>query len=281
MPLVSSLELLLDARGQGYAIGAFNVENMEMAQGVVLAAERMRAPVIIQTTSGTLKYASPATYVGLVRALAEASSAQVALHLDHGSSAALARTCIEAGYTSVMIDGSTLSFEENIALSREVARFAHEADVPVEAELGMVGGKEDGMGGGAQYTQPDKAARFVRETGVDALAVAIGTAHGIYKGVPKLDIQRLREIHALVSIPLVLHGTSGVPEDAVRACIREGICKVNYATDLRIAFTDAVKAAMAEKPEAYDPKHYLAAGREAVAALVAARIELLGSAGRL
>lgn len=278
MALVSSREMLLKAQKEGYAIGAFNVENMEMVQAVIEAAEEMRSPVMIQTTSGTLKYASPAMYAAMVRAMAEKASVPVCMHLDHGDSVETAKKCMEAGYTSLMIDGSKLDFEANIALTREVVEMA--GDLPIEAELGTVGGKEDGHSAEAQYTEPDKAAEFVARTGISSLAVAIGTAHGIYKGEPRLDIDRLADIRKVVNIPLVLHGTSGVPEAAVRACIREGICKVNYATDLRIAYTSGVRALLAEKPDAYDPKAFGKAGRDEVRKTACSRIRLVGSEGK-
>ncbi len=279
MPLVSAKEMLLDAQRGGYALGAFNIENMEMAQAVILAAEDMRAPVIVQTTSGTLSYAPPAAFAGMVTRLARDAKVPVALHLDHGSSFELAETAVREGYTSIMIDGSLLPYEENIALTRRVVEMAGE--LPVEAELGTVGGKEDGHGGGGvQYTDPAQAADFVARTGVFSFAMAIGTAHGVYKGEPKLDLERLAEIRAATPVPLVLHGTSGVPEDQVRACIARGICKVNYATELRIAFTDAARRALMEKPEMIDPKAFLKIARQAVRELVASRIRLCGSDGK-
>ena len=278
MALVSSREMLLKAQTEGYALGAFNIENMEMAQAVIEAAEQMRSPVMIQTTPGTLKYAPPAVYAAMVRVMVEKASVPVCMHLDHGDSIENIRACMAAGYTSLMIDGSKLSFEENITLSRQVVDMA--GDLPIEAELGTVGGKEDDHSAEAQYTDPAAAAEFVARTGIASLAVAIGTAHGIYKGEPKLDIARLSEIRKAVDIPLVLHGTSGVPEDAVRACVREGICKVNYATDLRIAYTHGVRALLAEKPDAYDPKAYGKAGRASVLKVVCERIRLVGSEGK-
>lgn len=278
MALVSSREMLLKAQREGYALGAFNIENMEMAQAVIEAAEQMRSPVMIQTTPGTLKYAPPAVYAAMVRVMAEKASVPVCMHLDHGDSIENIRACMAAGYTSLMIDGSKLSFEENIALSRQVVDMV--GDLPIEAELGTVGGKEDDHSAEAQYTDPAAATEFVARTGIASLAVAIGTAHGIYKGEPKLDIARLSEIRKAVDIPLVLHGTSGVPEDAVRACVREGICKVNYATDLRIAYTHGVRALLAEKPDAYDPKAYGKAGRASVLKVVCERIRLVGSEGK-
>ncbi len=278
MPLVTTRQLLLDAQKGGYAIGAFNAENMEMVQAIILAAEEMNAPVIVQTTAGTLKYAPPSCFSGMIGKLAATAKVPVALHLDHGNSYELAEECKREGYTSLMIDGSLLPYEDNVALTRRVVEMAGE--LPVEAELGTVGGKEDGHEAQAQYTDPEQAADFAKRTGITSFAVAIGTAHGIYKGIPKLDLNRLSEIRRDVSIPLVLHGTSGVPFDQVSACIALGICKVNYATELRIAFTEGVKKVMAEKPDDFDPKKYLSGGREAVRALVCDRIQLLKSAGK-
>lgn len=278
MPFVTAGEMLKKAQEGGYAVGAFNAENMEMVQAILAAAETENAPVMIQTTPGTLKYAGPKCFAGLVSRLARDAKVPAALHLDHGNSYELAEECAREGYTSLMIDGSKLPFEENIALTRRVVAMA--CGLPVEAELGTVGGKEDGMEAKPQYTDPDEAAEFVRRTGISSFAVAIGTAHGVYKGEPKLDLDRLSAVRAKVEIPLVLHGTSGVPEDQVRECIRRGICKVNYATDLRIAFTAGVKKAIAEQPDAFDPKKYLAAGRNAVEERVRELIRLLGSSGR-
>lgn len=282
MPLVTSKELMLDAQKNHYAIGAFNVENMEMVQAVVAAAEELSSPVILQTTPGTLKYASCELYYANVAATAKAAKVPVVMHLDHGSSFELALRAFRAGYTSIMIDGSQKEFEENIALTKAVVDACHAGGVPVEAELGKVGGKEDGLDGGEGngYTVPEEAAEFVARTGVDFLAVAIGTAHGVYKGVPKLDIERISRIRELVSIPLVLHGTSGVPDDTVRECIARGMCKVNYATDLRIAFTEGVKEYLQKKPDVYDPKKYGAVGREKVKQYVMQKILVCGSNGK-
>ncbi len=278
MAFVSSKEMLKKAQREVFAVGAFNVENMEMAQAVVAAAEAENAPVIIQTTPGTLKYAEPKCFAGLVSRLARDAKVPVALHLDHGNSFALAETCAKEGYTSLMIDGSLLPFEENIVLTRSVVEMA--GDLPVEAELGTVGGKEDTHEAQAQYTVPEEAVEFVRRTGISTFAVAIGTAHGVYKGEPKLDLNRLSEVRAVVDIPLVLHGTSGVPVEQVQECIRRGICKVNYATDLRMAFTAGVKKAIEEQPSAFDPKKFLGVGRKAVEDRVRELIRMLGSSGK-
>ena len=282
MALVTSKELLLDAQKNGYAVGAFNVENMEMVQAVVAAAEELHAPVILQTTPGTLKYADEAYFFANVRTAAEKANVPVVMHLDHGDSFALAMRAFRAGYTSIMIDGSKLSFEENVALSQSVSEVCHAAGVPVEAELGKVGGKEDDLVvvGDSPYTDPQEAAEFVRRTGVDSLAVGIGTAHGFYKGEPCVDLERLSKIRVFVEIPLVLHGTSGVPDATVAEAVRRGICKVNYATELRVAFSDGVKEVMKTDPDVYDPKKYNKAGRERVKWLVMKRIDNLGSAGR-
>ena len=282
MALVTSKELMLDAQRNRYAIGAFNIENMEMAQAVIAAAEELRSPVILQTTPGTLKYAPPEMYYANVAAAAKAATVPVVMHLDHGSSFDLAMRCFRAGYTSIMIDGSQKDFEENIALSKSVVEACHAGGIPVEAELGKVGGKEDDLDGGAGngYTVPEEAAEFVARTGVDFLAVAIGTAHGVYKGIPKLDVERVSRIAELVGIPLVLHGTSGVPDDTVRECIARGMCKVNYATDLRIAFTEGIKEYLQKDPKVYDPKKYGAAGREKVKQYVMQKIKVCGSDGK-
>lgn len=282
MPLVTSKELLQDAQRNHYAIGAFNVENMEMVQAVIAAAEALSSPVILQTTPGTLKYAAPEVYYANVAAMAKTARVPVVMHLDHGSSFELALRAFRAGYTSIMIDGSKLDFEENAALTKSVVDACHAGGIPVEAELGKVGGKEDDLDGGAGngYTVPEEAAVFAERTGVDSLAVAIGTAHGVYKGTPKLDLPRISRIRELVSVPLVLHGTSGVPDDTVRQCIARGMCKVNYATDLRIAFTDGVKECLQKNPDVYDPKKYGAEGRERVKQYVMEKIRVCGSDGR-
>lgn len=280
--LVTSKEILLKAQSGGYAVGAFNVENMEMVQAVVEAAEELQSPVILQTTPSTVKYAGLDYYLANVKAAAERVSVPVVMHLDHGNSFELAMQAFRVGYTSLMIDGSHESFEDNIAVSKAVADACRSSKIPVEAELGKVGGKEDDLDGGEcnPYTDPKEAKEFVERTGVDSLAVGIGTAHGIYKGEPKLQFDILSQIRELVEIPLVLHGTSGVPDEAVRECIKRGICKVNYATDLRIAFTQGVNRVFSENPDTIDPKKYSAAGREAVKKYVMSKIEVCGSTGK-
>ena len=278
MPFVTAKHMLFKAQEGRYAVPAFNIENMEMAQAVIRAADDLKSPVIIQTTPSTVRYGGMGLYAAMVSCLAGTVKTPVSLHLDHGDSYALCVQAIGAGYSSLMIDGSKLTFNENIAVTEKVSEMAKALDIPVEGELGAVGGKEDDLvSAGPVYTDPDEAVEFVERTGVFSLAIGIGTAHGIYNGVPVLDMQRIIDITRKVSVPLVLHGTSGVPESDVRKCIRSGICKVNYATDLRIAFTDGVREAICEYPGAYDPKVYLKAGRERVYETVKARIELCGS----
>lgn len=265
MPLVTSTQMLLDAQKNGYAVGAFNIENMEMAQAVVAAAEELNAPVIVQTTPSTIKYASLELYLAAVSTLARQARVPVAMHLDHGDSFDLAVRAIRAGYTSIMIDGSHQTFENNIDVTCRVVAVAMPNGVPVEAELGKVGGKEDDLDGGdGGYTNPEAAKEFAERTGINSLAVAIGTAHGIYASTPKLDVARLKEIRKLVDIPLVLHGASGLADKDIVECIREGICKVNFATELRIAYSDGVKEVLGKAPDTFDPKKYGEAGRERV-----------------
>lgn len=282
MSFVTTKELLNNAQKGHYAVGAFNVENMEMAQAVVTAAVEMNAPVILQTTPSTVKYADVSLYRAMVKALAESVSVPVAMHLDHGSSYELCERAVGAGYTSVMIDGSKLEFEENVAISKKTVDMAAKAGIPTEAELGTVGGKEDShevKNADVLYTNPEKAREFVERTGVDSLAVAIGTAHGFYKGEPKLDFDRLEEIRKVVSIPLVLHGASGVPDEKVIQSIKQGICKVNFATELRAAYTKGVRSVL-EDTAVFDPKAYGKAGRSAVVELVKHKIGICGSQGK-
>jgi tagatose 1,6-diphosphate aldolase GatY/KbaY len=281
--LVTSKELLLDAQKNGYAVGAFNVENMEMVMAVLAAAEETGSPVIMQTTPGTVKYAGLDFYLANIRAAAERTRVPVVCHLDHGNSFELACAAFRTGYTSIMIDGSKKPFEENIALTKSVVDVCHAGGVPVEGELGKVGGKEDDLDNGSEvnpYTDPAEAAEFVERTGVDSLAVGVGTAHGVYKGIPKVRVDVLSAIRDVVSIPLVLHGTSGVPDEQVRDCVSRGICKVNYATDLRIAYTNGLKAYIEEHPADFDPKKYSAPAMLEVKKYVMQKMDVVGSCGR-
>jgi tagatose 1,6-diphosphate aldolase GatY/KbaY len=277
MALVTSKQMLLDAQKGGYAVGAFNVENMEMVKAVIAAAKELQAPVMLQTTPSTVKYGTLKTYQALVAAEAEKAGIPVCLHLDHGSSFELAVRAIQAGYTSVMIDGSHEDFEQNIALTKKVAEVAKACGVTVEAELGKVGGKEDDLEAeGDTNTDPAEAREFVERTGVDSLAIAIGTAHGFYADTPVLDKERVSEVRSLVSIPLVLHGASGLRDEDIRECVQRGMCKVNFATELRVAYTDAGKKLIAENPDMFDPKKLGGVGMEAVKELVKNRILVCG-----
>lgn len=281
MPLVTSKELLLNAQKNHYAVGAFNVENMEMVMAVLKAAEETNSPVIMQTTPGTIKYAGLDYYLANVRTAAMRTSVPVVMHLDHGNSYELAMEAYRAGYTSIMIDGSKKPFEDNIAITKAVCDAVHPGGIPVEGELGRVGGKEDDLevAEGNPYTDPDQAREFVARTGVDSLAVGVGTSHGVYKGIPKVNVDVLSAIREVVDVPLVLHGTSGVPDEQVIECVKRGICKVNYATDLRIAFTRGIKAYIKDDPDAFDPKKYAKQGMAEVTAYVKQKMEMLGSAG--
>ena len=281
MPYVNTKQMLLDAQQGGYAVGAFNVENLEMAMAVIRAATELQAPVILQTTPSTLKYAPPEAFAAIVRALAEKAPVPVAMHLDHGSSSELAFRCLEAGYSSVMIDGSMLPFEDNITVTKKVVKDAQKRGLPVEAELGKVGGKEDDLEADADAnTDPQQAVEFAARTGADSLAVGIGTAHGFYEGTPVLDKDRLAEIRKIVSIPLVLHGASGLSDQDVKDCIARGICKVNFATELRAAYTKAVREVLAADPKLYDPKKFGGPAMAKTAALVAEKIRMCGADGK-
>lgn len=280
--LVTAKELLTDAMHNGYAVGAFNVENMEMVMAVLAAAENKQSPVIMQTTPGTIKYAGVDYYYANVKTAAERSKVPVVLHLDHGDSFALAMQAYRAGYTSIMIDGSKLALEDNIALTKSVVEACHPGGVFVEGELGKVGGKEDDLENGDDnpYTDPDEAKQFVEATGVDYLAIGVGTAHGVYKGTPHVNTDLIATIRDLVQLPLVLHGTSGVPDEQVLTAVKNGICKVNYATDLRIAFTNGVKEYMAAHPAAFDPKKYAKQGMDEVRKYVEQKIDVCGSTNK-
>lgn len=282
MPLVTTGGMLKRAQDGHYAVCAFNVENMEMVMAVAEAAEELKAPVIMQTTPSTVKYAGLDYFLANVKAAAARAGVPIAMHLDHGSSFGLAMQALREGYTSIMIDGSHESFEENIAVTKVVVDACSPSGIPVEAELGKVGGKEDDLDGGEGngLTDPLEAREFVERTGVSSLAIAIGTAHGIYKGEPKMDQERLSQIREVVDVPLVLHGASGVPDEAVQEAIRRGICKVNYATELRIAYSDGVKEVLKTDPDTIDPKKYGAAGKARVKAFVMEKMKNCGCAGK-
>jgi len=306
MALVSAKDILVPARQGGYAVGAFNTSNLEITQAIFEAAAETRSPVLVATSESAIEYAGYDNMLGIVKHLAEYYGIKAALHLDHGADLGVVVKCIRHGWTSVMIDASKLEYAANVAATSQVVEIAHMAGVPVEAELGRLGGIEDKVKVDereAFLTDPDQAREFVERTGCDSLAVAIGTSHGAYKfkSEPKLDIDRLAEISRRVSIPLVLHGASsvpedvlaraakygaklpgakGVPEEALKAAIARGIAKINIDTDLRLAFTGAVRELLAEKPEVFDPRKILGQSRKAIKDVVRRKMEIFGSAGK-
>ncbi|MGD1049091.1 MAG: class II fructose-1,6-bisphosphate aldolase [Candidatus Krumholzibacteriaceae bacterium] len=304
--LVTNKELMSAARKGKYAVGAFNINNMEFLQAITGAAEELGSPAIIALSEGAIKYAGFRNIVSMVRLTAEEKKVPISLHLDHGKDMDVIVKCIEGGFTSVMIDGSALPFEENIAVTRAVVEKARPKGVSVEGELGKLAGIEDNVSVAerdAMLTDPAQAAEFVKRTGVDALAIAVGTSHGAYKfkGEANLALDRISEIASRVSTLLVLHGASGVkqenvdlankfgaaikgakgvPDAAIIEAIRRGITKVNIDTDMRIAFTAYVRKALAEKPEEIDPRKVLGPGRDAIAAVVREKVKLFGSEGK-
>lgn len=283
MPLVTTKDMFKKAYEGHYAVGAFNVNNMEIVQGIVDAAKEEESPLILQVSAGARKYAKHAYLLHLVQAALEDTDLPIALHLDHGADFEICKACVDGGFTSVMIDGSKYPFEENIELTKRVVDYAHSKGVVVEAELGKLAGVEDAVKVNtkdATYTDPDQAVEFVERTGVDSLAIAIGTSHGAYKfkGKPELDFARLEKISNLLpNFPLVLHGAStvipafveecnryggkldgaqGVPEDMLLKAGKYGVCKINIDTDLRLAMTASIRKYLAEHPEDFDPRSY-------------------------
>ncbi len=278
MAIVNTNEMLADARHKHYAVGAFNVENMEFVQAVIWAAEEMNSPVIVQTSVNTLKYATPEMFISMVKSCADTVKVPVAIHLDHGSTLFNVMTCIKAGYKSVMFDGSMLPYEKNVEQTRLVVELCKSIDVSVEAELGAISGKEGAPEESTSlYTDPDVAEDFVNRTGVDSLAVSIGTVHGLYKATPKLDYNRLSTIRNRIEAPLVLHGASGLTIDHLRECIARGITKVNIATELRCAWSETVRKYSIDNPKVYDPKKASKLAREEVMKVVKEKILILGS----
>ncbi len=280
MPLTTTVSMLRKAQEQGFAVGAFNVENMEMAQAIISAAEELRAPVILQTTPSTVRYAGTGMYAAMVAALAQEATVPVAMHLDHGDSFALCAQALRSGYTSVMIDGSKLPLEENIALTYKVSEMCAAVGIPVEGEIGRVGGKEDDLESDGGYTIPEEAVRFEKESGLFSMAVGVGTAHGFYKEKPQLNKELITTLRGMLQAPMVLHGASGLSDEDVKDCIRRGICKVNFATELRAAYTEGVKAVLAENPKTFDPKAYGKEARQRVKALVMERMLVCGCDGK-
>ena len=311
MPLVTTTEMFKKAYEGGYAIGAFNVNNMEIVQAITEAAGELNSPVILQVSAGARKYAN-ATYLTKMVEAAVINNPQIpiALHLDHGADFEICKSCIDGGFTSVMIDGSHHSFEDNIALTKKVVEYAHAKGVVVEAELGRLAGIEDDVKVSAEdssYTQPDEVEEFVSKTGVDSLAIAIGTSHGAFKfkpgTKPQLRFDILHEIEKRIpGFPIVLHGASsvpqeyvkiinenggalkdaiGVPEEQLREAARSAVCKINIDSDLRLGLTAGVREVLTQHPDYFDPRQYLTLGRENVKAVVAHKIkDVLGSEGK-
>lgn len=300
MSLITSTEIFNNAIKSDYAVGAFNVNNMEIIQGIVDAAKEEKAPLILQVSAGARKYAKPSYLVKLVEAAMEDSNLDIVLHLDHGEDFDICKKCVDDGFTSVMIDGSKHPFEENIELTKKVVDYAHSKGVVVEAELGKLAGIEDNVNVSekdAAFTDPDQAAEFVEKTGVDSLAIAIGTSHGAYKfkGEPRLDFERLKKISQIIpNTPLVLHGAStvlpefvkmcndyggeipgaqGVPEEMIKEAAKYNICKVNIDTDLRLAMTAAIRKKLTESPSEFDPRKYLGPARDAITEMVRHKIK--------
>ena len=303
MALVNTKEMFKKAYEGGYSIGAVNISDLEQLQGVLEACKERNSAVIIQASKSAISYAGIDTLVELVKAASEEIGVDCALHLDHGPNFEMAKKCIDAGFTSVMIDGSHLDYEENVAITKQVVEYAHPKNVTVEAELGVLAGTEDDVTSDVhKYTEPDQAVDFVNRTGVDSLAIAIGTSHGAFKfkGEAKLRFDILEEIQSkLPNYPIVLHGASAVDQDAVATCNKFGgdiagakgvpvemlrkasemaVCKINMDTDLRLAMTAAIRKFMAENPKEFDPRKYLGAGRDAIKEVVLGKIDtVLGS----
>ncbi|MFW6381471.1 MAG: class II fructose-1,6-bisphosphate aldolase [Bacillota bacterium] len=283
MELVPMADILNKANQEYYAVGGFNINNLEFLQGIIQAADEENSPLILQTSEGAIRYIGIEYVVGMVEAALKNVDIPVAMHLDHGGSFEAVMKCIRKGYSSVMIDGSHYPFEENVALAQKVVEAAHTVGVSVEAELGKIGGTEDDVTveeKDAAFTDPEEAVEFVERTGVDALAIAIGTAHGVYKGEPELDFERLEEINRQVEVPLVLHGASGVPESDVEKAVSMGINKVNVNTDFQQAFTARIRQLLDDDPELYDPRKYCGPGREAIIDRVKDKIAVLGSSNK-
>lgn len=283
MSLVSSTEMLRRARAEGYCIGAFNVHTLEMLQAVVEAAQEARSPLILQTTVGTVKHLGPEYVAAIARVAAASVQVPIALHLDHCHDYELIERCIQAGYTSVMIDASMHPFTQNVELTKRVVELAHRTGVNVEAELGKVGGVEDELvveEADAVLADPQECEEFAALTGVDTLAPAIGTAHGMYKGEPKIAFSRLEQIAGRVGVPLVLHGGSGIPEEQVKRAVSLGMAKMNVATELRIAFSNAIKEVFGENPEENDPRTYMKRAKQAVKNIAITKMAMCGCIGK-
>ncbi len=284
MDIISTKEILLDAKKNKYAVPAFNIHNLETMQAVLEGAWEMKSPVIIAATPGTVEYAGMDYLVAMAKVGANRYDIPIALHLDHCSDVEFIKKCIDVGFKSIMIDASLKDYEDNISTTKEVVDYAHEYGVTVEAELGTVGGQEDDRmvdDKDALLTDPAMALDFVTRTNVDSLAVAIGTAHGVYKLEPKLDFERLKKMNEIINIPLVLHGASGVSSETIKKSIKLGICKVNIATELKIPFANKVREYFEKNPTANDPRKYLTPGKEVAKKVVMDKIKICGSNNRI
>ncbi|MCI6692591.1 MAG: tagatose bisphosphate family class II aldolase [Clostridium sp.] len=281
--ILSTREMLKKAQREGYAVPAFNIHNLETLEVVVETAAELKSPVILAGTPSTIEYAGGEFIVAMAEVAAGKYNIPIAIHLDHFEDVDKIKHFVDLGFKSTMIDASHAPFEENIETVKKVVEYAHKYDATVEAELGRLGGQEDDLivdEKDSKYTNPKQAKEYVERTGIDSLAVAIGTAHGLYKGEAKLDLDRLKEIRDIVDVPLVLHGASDVPDELVKKAISLGICKVNVATDLKIPFSDAVKKYFIENPEANDPRKYMTPGKEAMKKVVEHKIMVCGSNGK-
>lgn len=284
MYIISTKTMLNKAQREGYAVPAFNIHNLETLQVVVETAAELRSPLIVAGTPGTFSYAGVGNLVAIAGNLASHFNQPLAIHLDHHETFSDIETKVQAGIRSVMIDGSHFPYHDNVALVKAVTDLCHRYDASVEAELGRLGGQEDDLivdAKDTRYTNPQQAKDFVEKTGIDSLAVAIGTAHGLYTAEPKLDFERLAEIRQQVDIPMVLYGASGLPAADIRRAIALGVCKVNVATELKIAFSDALKAWFASHPDASDPRHYMVPAKTAMKEVVRKVIGVCGCEGKL
>jgi len=280
MPLVSMNEFLPRAKAEKFAVGQFNMNNLEFAQAIVQAAMEEKSPFIFGVSEGALKYMGIEFTVALAEAAAKKSGLPIALHLDHGSSFEIAMKCIRAGFSSVMFDGSHYPFEENVRLTKEIVKAAHAMGVSVEGELGTIGGVEDDISvedADARLANPEEAIRFYEETGVDCLAIAVGTAHGMYKAEPKIRFDIIEKVASAIPVPIVLHGGSGVPDDDIRKSIQAGVGKINVNTENQIALTNKIREILNNDPKVYDPRKYLSPAREAMVEVVRSKIRLFGS----
>lgn len=280
MPLVSMNEFLPKAKAGKFAVGQFNINNLEFTQAITEAAMEENAPIIFGVSEGALRYMGMEYTVAMAQAAAKKSGLPIALHLDHGSTFEVAMACIRAGFSSVMFDGSHHAYEDNIRLTKEVVKAAHAMGVSVEGELGTIGGVEDDLEvdeASAQLANPEEAIRFYEETGVDALAIAVGTAHGMYKGEPKLHYDIIEAVASKIPVPVVLHGGSGVPDESIRKAIAAGAGKINVNTENQVACTVAIREALAKDADMIDPRKYMTPARKAMLEVVRAKIRLFGS----